>query len=186
MSKIAISGASTGTATFTIESPATSTNRTLTLPDNTGTILTNATAGTVLQVVQATSTTVTTVTSTSFTDSGLSGSITPTSASSKILVLITQPIYVARTSATNWTGTVQIVRDSTAIWVPANFTLGLVLGTSTVDATSRTYMTLNYLDSPATTSSVTYKTQIKADSSGTVTTQPSNSPSQIILMEIAA
>jgi hypothetical protein len=40
MSKIAISGASTGTATFTIESPATSTNRTLTLPDNTGTIIT--------------------------------------------------------------------------------------------------------------------------------------------------
>jgi hypothetical protein len=40
MSNIAISGASTGTATFTIESPATSTNRTLTLPDNTGTIIT--------------------------------------------------------------------------------------------------------------------------------------------------
>jgi len=40
LSKIAISGASTGTATFTIESPATSTNRTLTLPDNTGTIIT--------------------------------------------------------------------------------------------------------------------------------------------------
>jgi hypothetical protein len=40
LSKIAISGAATGTATFTIESPATSTNRTLTLPDNTGTIIT--------------------------------------------------------------------------------------------------------------------------------------------------
>jgi hypothetical protein len=38
MSKIAISGASTGTATFTIESPATSTNRTLTLPDAAGTM----------------------------------------------------------------------------------------------------------------------------------------------------
>jgi hypothetical protein len=40
MSQISITGASTGTATFTIESPATSTNRTLTLPDNTGTIIT--------------------------------------------------------------------------------------------------------------------------------------------------
>jgi hypothetical protein len=39
MSKIAISGASTGTATFTIESPATSTNRTLTLPDATTTLV---------------------------------------------------------------------------------------------------------------------------------------------------
>ena len=42
MSKISISGAATGTATFTIESPATNTNRTLTLPDNTGTIITTA------------------------------------------------------------------------------------------------------------------------------------------------
>jgi hypothetical protein len=40
VSKISIAGAATGTATFTIESPATSTNRTLTLPDNTGTIIT--------------------------------------------------------------------------------------------------------------------------------------------------
>ena len=38
MSQISITGASTGTATFTIESPATSTNRTLTLPDLTGTL----------------------------------------------------------------------------------------------------------------------------------------------------
>jgi hypothetical protein len=40
MSQISITGAATGTATFTLESPATSTNRTLTLPDNTGTIIT--------------------------------------------------------------------------------------------------------------------------------------------------
>ena len=40
MSQISIAGAATGTATFTLESPATSTNRTLTLPDNTGTIIT--------------------------------------------------------------------------------------------------------------------------------------------------
>jgi hypothetical protein len=46
MSKIAISGAATGTATFTLESPATSTNRTLTIPDETGTILTSGTAAT--------------------------------------------------------------------------------------------------------------------------------------------
>jgi hypothetical protein len=39
MSQISITGASTGTATFTIESPATSTNRTLTLPDGTGTFV---------------------------------------------------------------------------------------------------------------------------------------------------
>ena len=42
MSKVAIKGASTGTATFTIESPATNTNRTLTLPDAAGTVVTDS------------------------------------------------------------------------------------------------------------------------------------------------
>jgi hypothetical protein len=39
MSKIALSPSATGTGTFTIASPGTSTNRTLTLPDETGTFL---------------------------------------------------------------------------------------------------------------------------------------------------
>lgn len=38
MSKVAIKGASTGTGTFTIESPATNTDRTLNLPDAAGTV----------------------------------------------------------------------------------------------------------------------------------------------------
>jgi len=42
VSKIAIKGADTGTGTFTIESPATNTDRTLTLPDEAGTVLTTS------------------------------------------------------------------------------------------------------------------------------------------------
>jgi hypothetical protein len=42
MSNIAIKGGATGTAVFTIESPTTNTNRTLTLPDEAGTVLTSA------------------------------------------------------------------------------------------------------------------------------------------------
>jgi hypothetical protein len=45
MSKVALSGNASGTGTFTIASPNGNTDRTLTLPDNTGTILTTATAG---------------------------------------------------------------------------------------------------------------------------------------------
>ena len=45
MSNIAMQGGATGTGTVTILAPSTSTNRTLTLPDNTGTVLTTATAG---------------------------------------------------------------------------------------------------------------------------------------------
>ena len=45
MSSIAITGGATGTGVFSLLAPSTSTNRTLTLPDSTGTILTTATAG---------------------------------------------------------------------------------------------------------------------------------------------
>ena len=42
MSQIAIKGATTGTGVFTLESPATNTDRTLILPDEAGTVLTSA------------------------------------------------------------------------------------------------------------------------------------------------
>lgn len=42
MSKVAITGNASGTGTLTIAAPNTSTDRTLTLPDNTGTIITTA------------------------------------------------------------------------------------------------------------------------------------------------
>jgi hypothetical protein len=45
LSKISLSGNASGTGIFTIASPNGNTDRTLTLPDNTGTILTTATAG---------------------------------------------------------------------------------------------------------------------------------------------
>jgi hypothetical protein len=45
MSKIALSGNASGTGTFTVASPNSNTDRTLTLPDATGTFLTTATAG---------------------------------------------------------------------------------------------------------------------------------------------
>lgn len=47
MSNIAIKGATTGTGTFTIESPATNTDRTLTLPDEAGTVVTTGGTGSV-------------------------------------------------------------------------------------------------------------------------------------------
>ena len=42
MSKISIAGATTGTGTFTLASPATNVDRVLTLPDEAGTVLTSA------------------------------------------------------------------------------------------------------------------------------------------------
>jgi hypothetical protein len=45
MSRIALSGNASGTGTFTIASPNSNTDRTLNLPDNSGTVLTTATPG---------------------------------------------------------------------------------------------------------------------------------------------
>jgi hypothetical protein len=44
MSKVSIKGNTSGTGTFTIEAPASNSNRTLTLPDEAGTVLTSATS----------------------------------------------------------------------------------------------------------------------------------------------
>jgi hypothetical protein len=52
MSKVALSGNALGTGTFTVASPNSNTDRTLTLPDVTGTLITN-TAGTVTQTMLA-------------------------------------------------------------------------------------------------------------------------------------
>ena len=55
MSKVAIKGADTGTGVFTLESPATNTNRTLVLPDEAGTVLTTASASVITQPMLSTS-----------------------------------------------------------------------------------------------------------------------------------
>ena len=47
MSKISIAGATTGTGTFTLASPATDTDRVLTLPDEAGTVVTTGSTGVV-------------------------------------------------------------------------------------------------------------------------------------------
>ena len=147
--------------------------------------------GKVLQVVQATSTTSTNVTSTStYGDLGLSVSITPSSATSKVLVLISQSLYSYRGS--NNTGyAIRLVRDSTAVWTPSvgNYQSGYVFlsGAASGGESAQMYNTFNlhYLDSPATTSATTYKTQGLC-SGGNVNAQEGSNGSTIIVMEISA
>ena len=90
MSRIKIAPNDSGTGIFTIESPNSNTNRTITLPDNAGNFLTTGSAGAVVQVVNATYNTQASSTSTSYADTGLTASITPSSASNKVLVLFSQ------------------------------------------------------------------------------------------------
>jgi hypothetical protein len=147
--------------------------------------------GKVLQVVQGTYSTATTIASTTFTDTGLSLSITPTVNTSKILVIVNQSTYIQRDSAETSSG-LQIVRGATTIFtLPSAASAGVryigVGGQSFVASGGVDAMT--YLDSPATTSATTYKTQAKmqsASQNGSLTAQPNSIPSVITLLEIGA
>jgi hypothetical protein len=194
LSKIALSGNASGTGTLTIAAPNTNTDRTLTLPDNTGTILTNATtagfpAGSVLQVVQATTGTDTTITATSYTDiTNLSVSITPTSASSKILVLVQISGRYYTNQNDNRIFYTNIVRGSTQIHEISTDELQSGVGAGSF-AIYPALSSLIYLDSPATTSSTTYKVQAKVNNAVSATAANFNGTdgvSTITLMEIAA
>jgi hypothetical protein len=182
MSLVKVSGNASGTGTLTIAAPNTNTDYTLTLPTNTGTLLSTKSAGTVLQVVNATYSTQLSTTSTSYVDTGLSASITPTSATSKILIFVEQTGVGKNAGDSSQRVALNILRNSTQI---VQFELGAgYTGSSVVNVFGGSGST--YLDSPATTSSVTYKTQIKGFAGVNVYANYDNCTSTITLMEIAA
>jgi len=143
--------------------------------------------GKVLQVVQASTSTLTTISSTTLTDTGLSASITPSSSTSKVLILVNQAFTVERTA--NEVGhSMNILRGATQV-----FNLGgtdkaggfFSAGDTSIQLTG--IVAMSYLDSPSTTSSTTYKTQGRVQSSSGGNVYYNNSvPSVITLLEIGA
>ena len=146
---------------------------------------TQASAGVVLQVVSGTYSTLTSFSSTSFTDTGLSLAITPKFSTSKILVMVSQPVNFGRLSnAMN--GYYQLVRGSTAIFNGGR-SFGMYVNTTT-DFDNQSILNSIYLDSPATTSSTTYKTQAKLNTtanSAIVLFQQDSAVASMTLLEIA-
>jgi hypothetical protein len=146
-------------------------------------------SGAVLQVVQATTQTSVTNSTTTYADSGLTANITPSSSSSKILVLVSQSFFISLISGSSQFGGFQIVRNSTPIYTPSqdgtsSFDYGISTGGTVAQLFTR--YAACYLDSPATTSSTTYKTQMRVYyPTGLITAQNSNGTSSIILMEVA-
>lgn len=149
-----------------------------------------AAGGKVLQVVSATTTTPVTTTSGSAVDSGLSVSITPSSASSKILVMTSQAIYHERNSINAKTAVVQLARGGTRLTTFDDGVdmLGFEVPSTSVVLKIAWQVSLCFLDSPNTTSATTYKTQIynTVASVNSITAQRSNSMGVIIAMEIGA
>jgi len=148
--------------------------------------------GHVIQVVSAIKTDKQTVTSTSFLDvTGLSVSITPTSSTSKVLVLFNGHGGHDNTNYFLW----NIVRDSTTLAQPAGSpsypaTANSYVGDSVASGSAFQNLGMTFLDSPSTTSATTYKIQVRT-TGGTaiVNGRPSNTNgaavSTITVMEIA-
>lgn len=138
--------------------------------------------GKILQVVNSTYDTVVTTTSTTFVTSGLSASITPSSASNKILILAYTNGQNASTAArgryTIFRGTVSDTNLSSA------GTMGTVYNSGAGGSESTVH--LNFLDTPATTASVTYTLGLRSTSvAGSVSAQFSSTISSMTLMEVA-
>jgi hypothetical protein len=138
--------------------------------------------GSVLQVVQGAYSTQVNNSTTTYADTGLTATITPTSATSKILVSVSQLFYKSAGHTQNGVNT-KVFRNSTDL---GQFTY--VLGYTNSLLEVYVQATIQYLDSPATTSATTYKTQFanQTNAASVGAQQGNTGSSTITLMEIAA
>ena len=174
-----LTGDTTGNLAFTTGAGA----NTITVPNETGTIITNKTTGTVLQVVNATYSTQVTTASATYISTGLTASITPKFSTSKILVLVSQSGFDKGPQLT-YMG-LRLIRGASTV-IATMGTEIMYTGTSAIP-NGDGGASISYLDSPATTSSTTYTTQFNnAPAVGSVYVQVGGETSTITLMEIAA
>ena len=147
-------------------------------------------SGGIIQVKQTVdSTSSTQITGTSYQDAGsLNVSITPTRSDSKILIMATTNIQ-AFVSSQEVSGGLRLLRGSSEI-IEYPYAFVMEAGTS---GNSRIFYNTNhsatFLDSPSTTSAVTYKVQLKVY--GTTNSQrlsynQNSSKSTILVMEVSA
>ena len=140
-------------------------------------------AGTVLQVVQGSTTTQVISSSTTLVDTGLTATITPSSSANKILVIVNHGECYKNSSNAYNDLNMWLLRNGSQL-VNFNKNLGY---TGTANGNTLPAM-LTYLDSPASTSAIIYKTQFaNFDNNGAqVQVQNGGIISTITLMEIAA
>jgi len=164
-----------------------STGNVLTVAGGVPTWAAPAGGGKVLQVVYGSSKVNTSISSSTLTDTGLSASITPTATTSKVLILITQHYKTYNsTGGIYWNGSLDLLRNSTSILTNDNDTIQYIAGAVTTSGLNNNFTySMNYLDSPSTTSSTTYKTQA-AKTTGTSVTCNGAGYSTITLLEIGA
>ena len=123
-------------------------------------------AGSVLQVAQTLFTTSFSTSSNSMTDvTGMSLSITPKSASSKILLITSMS---TSKSTSSYAVAFQWVRNGTAVGIGTLGTTGPNYSFSNTQYGGNTINNVNfsYLDAPATASAITYKLQVRIENTG--------------------
>ena len=165
-----------------------STGNVLTVAGGVPTWAAPAGGGKVLQVVSAVTTTQTSIASTTLTDTTITATITPTLATSKILVIVNAEFFNNRLT-TNIAAAARLLRGATTIVDYPGDTFQF-MNASGASATSWAgILPITYLDSPATTSATTYKLQGAVQTtanSSCITFQYTSAPSTITLLEIGA
>jgi len=134
--------------------------------------------GKVLQVVEGTHATGVSTTSTSYVTTGLDVAITPSATSSKVFIICTfQGQQSGSDSPARWT----IYKASADLDSTGN---GFAITRGNV-ANLFTSVAMSLVDSPSSTSELTYTAYMKVGS-GTATSNTNNAPGRIIAMEIGA
>ena len=154
-------------------------NVTGTLPAaNGGTGATSFDPGKVLQVVAVDYGTQVASTANSYSDTGLTATITPSSSSNKILVHVLQS--VGKTASNTWTD-IKLQRGSTDISIVKSICYNAVAQANYVGTGGGFII----LDNPSTTSATTYKTVFRnVAAAGSIYTQVDAGKSTMTLMEI--
>jgi len=136
---------------------------------------TPSSGGKVLQVIQNTSTTLVTTTSKAV---WIQQAITPSSASSRVLIIVAATVaYTPNTNAIA-SGDIRDVTNGTNLIL---FDAGVQSSTAVTSNFSQ-----NFIHSPATTSSITYALRMGTGSGGTTSVNSASNAYTIILMEIGA
>ena len=137
-------------------------------------------AGQIIQTVYGTTVTAASSSTTTYADTGLTATITPKYATSKILVFVDQNGIFKSNGSTLNAANIKVFRGTTEVAylgaVGLNYT-----------ASNQTGMSVSgmVLDSPATTAAVTYKTQFaNGVAAAAVEVQANSARSSIVLMEV--
>ena len=140
--------------------------------------------GKIAQIIQGTHATEVENTTITYADTGLTATITPSSTSSKILILVSQSVNVLGDNQACG-GAVRLMRGATVITGGDQRFEVFISATGATASNIYTRVPIIFLDTPSSTSALTYKTQSARYQSGdAIQTSPFSIESTITLIEV--